>query len=107
MFTDCQMAYGKIIITRLRLAISMMGFPQYIRKTGQISNRISYIQICNQTPTSFYSNNGLKQGNVLATPLYSRAFDMTLQQAKCNLIAVILNKSHTVLAYVDSIVTLG
>jgi len=68
---------------------------------------ISYIQIYNQTSTSFYSNNGPKQGNVLATLLYSRAFDMTLQQDKCNLIAVILNKSHTVLAYTDSIVTLS
>jgi hypothetical protein len=33
------MAYHKIITTRLWLAISMMGFPKYIRKTGQISNR--------------------------------------------------------------------
>jgi hypothetical protein len=31
---------------------------------------------------------------------------MTLQQAECNLIPVIFKKSHTVLAYADSIVTL-
>ena len=31
---------------------------------------------------------------------------MTLQQAECNLIAVIFNKNHTALAYADSIVTL-
>ena len=48
MFTDSQMAYDKIIITRLWLAISMVGFPKYIRKTGQISNR--------RTGNSIYSN---------------------------------------------------
>jgi len=32
---------------------------------------------------------------------------MTLQQAECNLSAVTLNKSHTVLAYADSIVTVS
>jgi len=39
MFTASQMVYDEIIITRLWLAISMMGFPNYIRKIGQISNR--------------------------------------------------------------------
>jgi hypothetical protein len=68
---------------------------------------ISYIQICNQTSTSFYSNNGLKQVNVLATLLYNIAFDMIPQQAECNLIAVIFNRNHTALAYADSIGTLG
>jgi hypothetical protein len=39
MFTDTQMAYDKIITTRLQLTISMMGLPKINRKTGQISNR--------------------------------------------------------------------
>jgi hypothetical protein len=39
MFIDSQTAYDKIIIARLWLAISMVGFPKYIRNTGQISNR--------------------------------------------------------------------
>ena len=104
------MAYHKIIITILWLAISIMGFPKYISKIGQISNR--------KTGNFIYSNIQsniniilLKQwsekGNVLATLLYSTASDMTLQQAKCNLSAVILNKSHTALAYADSIGTLS
>jgi len=98
------MAYHKIIITILWLSQSILEILAILATEQQ---EISYIQIHSQTSTSFYSNNDPKQGNVLATLLYSRAFDMTLQQAKCNLIAVILNKSHTVLAYTDSIVTSG
>jgi hypothetical protein len=39
MSTDSLMAYEKIIIARLWLAMSMVGFPKYIRNTGQINNR--------------------------------------------------------------------
>jgi len=39
--------------------------------------------------------------------LYSRAFDMTLQKAKCNLSAATLNESHRALAYADSISTVS
>jgi hypothetical protein len=46
------MAYDKIIITRLWLAISMVGFPKHITKLARLATEeqeISYIQTCNQT----------------------------------------------------------
>ena len=79
----------------------MMGFPDILERLARVAteeNGISFIQTYNPTWTSFSSNNGLKQGNVLAALLHNAAFDMTLQQAKCNLTAVIFNTNHTALA---------
>jgi hypothetical protein len=84
-FTDSQTAYTTIITTILWLAISMMGFPKNIKKAGQISNTgignfiHSNINKASSSSLLFSSNNGLKNGDVLATPLYNIAIDRTLQ----------------------------
>jgi hypothetical protein len=52
MFTDSQMEYRKIIITRLWLAISMTGFPNILERQARVAteeNEISFIQIYNPT----------------------------------------------------------
>jgi hypothetical protein len=89
--------------------MNMMGFPNKLVKLARLTTEEQELSTCihNQTSTSFSSNIGLKQGDALASLLFNIALEMTSQQAQCNLIGTIFNKSHIILAYADDRVILS
>jgi hypothetical protein len=80
-----------------------MGFQNKLVRLADKHSEEQEISVPTCDQSSSFSHS-FETRRYLAPLLFNVALEMTLQQAQCNLIGMIFNKNHIIIAYADDVV---